>query len=1011
MSLKKIVILLCLVVLVLPLAAEANTVKIVQDAGGFRIFVDEQPFEVKGVVWSFTPIGENYNYDLWSQPETFIQNMIDTDARLMEEMGVNTIRVFDDIPPEWVEYLYLQYGIHTIINPLFGRYGMQVRGIWHPVTDYSDWYTRLAVQEEALEAVEKYRDVPGVLMFLFGNENNYGLEWDAGGVIEDLPVGQQMESRAGYLYSLFEETISVAKTMDPNHPMGLINGDIQYFNIIRELVPSLDIIGINTYRGSKSYDLFFQSITRLNIPFIYTELGADAFNARTDSEDQYHQALYIRDQWEEIYQQSWNKEREQNCVGAVVFEWMDEWWKHGMELGLDIHEKEGTWTNGGYGFDAVPGIPNMNEEWFGIVAQSEHTWEGINMRIPRAAYYMLADIWELSMYDATDAEITGHFAAIDPAVYLSIALERKLGQTLFEMPAIIEAVNLRTSLRGSFTDVSVADGVTGVTWGDAEELDITLNLPLARDLSGNVRLKFRGNTYDPLFAEPPVNQEAVQLYSAEFTYDNPYFDITGYYHTGHPDWFIEGDWFYLMPESWDLYSMDQEASQAPFGIEFVGEQQLEGLTLYAGPEIYWGAVPQLMGKYYREFTFRESDWETGFSLLHAEPLALQVSNPAAPGPSRKSSVYGFAELQPFIRFDAGVLFSGMEMLGLPYQYAEAAAPGTGYLGSDWNIYNDGEISLVDTFAGKLELSTEILRYTRLYARYTYAGLVAESKPQLARSGFFKSSSGSGNRQSAELGAQIILWDFVIWPELRWNAPLQRAIPAGLGVSRNPLADPFYVYDNRELLEGEIVLSYDETGATYFHEWNSKDIENADFAASISLLYTFYAGATDPGIYKNADGDYAAFSVGLPEVRFGFDEFGDFTSGLWQATARMTTNPLPALRVDFGLRAGHQQSTGEDTRIVNYYGGDLSVRYDRIMLQGLLDINSWGPELWYREFNLTYPWQWSVDLSYGFDTPSFMDSGNRVGLKWEGRSYGQYAAGDEPDDGYLSGITLYVDFRL
>ena len=42
------------------------------------------------------------------------------------------------IPPKWVEYIYREHGIMSVINPLMGRYGYNVGGKWVPFTDYSD---------------------------------------------------------------------------------------------------------------------------------------------------------------------------------------------------------------------------------------------------------------------------------------------------------------------------------------------------------------------------------------------------------------------------------------------------------------------------------------------------------------------------------------------------------------------------------------------------------------------------------------------------------------------------------------------------------------------------------------------------------------------------------------------------------------------------------------------------------------------------------------------------------
>jgi hypothetical protein len=191
---------------IVALSVHAQYVQTQKDENGWRLLIDNRPVEVKGMVWSYTPIGETYTYDLWSKSDDFIQRMIDTDMPLLKAMGVNTIRIFSAIPPKWGEYIYIKYGIFTVINDLFGRYGVSVNGRWYPNTDYSDKHTRDALIAQAKKTAETYKTTRGVLMYMLGNESNYGLVW-SGSNIENLPMGEQNAVKAGYLYSLFEEAM------------------------------------------------------------------------------------------------------------------------------------------------------------------------------------------------------------------------------------------------------------------------------------------------------------------------------------------------------------------------------------------------------------------------------------------------------------------------------------------------------------------------------------------------------------------------------------------------------------------------------------------------------------------------------------------------------------------------------------------------------------------------------------------------------------------------------------
>jgi beta-galactosidase len=985
-----------------------TTSTIEKDAKGYRLIVDGKPFEVKGVVWSYTPVNENFTYDLWSKPDSIIMENIDRDAELMKEIGVNAIRVFNNVPAKWVTYFYRQHGIYTIINPLFGRYGVSARGIWYPNTDYSDLYSRKAIVKEALDAVTEYKDVPGVLMFMFGNENNYGLEWESN-IIKDLPIGQQNEARAAYLYSLFEEAISEAKKISTNHVYGLVNGDIQYLNLIEELVPSVDLLGVNTYRGKESGDLFFRSIEELGLPIVYTEFGADAFNAKTNQEDQYHQAYYIYYQWLEIYKQGYGKGASQNALGGFVFQWMDEWWKHGQEKDLDIHDKEGSWKNGGYEHDAYPGLNNMQEEWFGIIGLSERKLNGVHRRVPRAAYYLLGDLWKLSIYDSTAQDVSRHFSNINPALSLAKGESIGIREAMAFNPVRLDGFFVKFTGTTQIDKKGFEEG-----WQDqavnslGQEAGFTVGFEPAENLKGSAEVRVWGNpivtgypqdnTYPVYYDYNKSNGSTginLSLYSAEFEYDNELFLLEGFYRTGRPDWFLHGDPFNLMPEAWDRYNMDIAGSSGPFGIEVQTKGLLDGFRFALGPELYWGAQPSVAANYYKEFY--KGNLSSFLGVMYREQIFASTSSEPGIDLGRKASINAGMGLGPFVSGEISILHSGYNKLGDTYYSAQKVATGTGLAGSDYKIY-DNEIALIDTFAAKAKVSTDIFRYTNLYASYLYAGKVAEGESMTPRSGFQKGDSGSGNRQELNIGTRIISGDLATEGVFRWRKPLEGPmVKVSSYTLRDKLKDPFSVFWNRETIEGEVVLTYDTEGATYFHNWDNKDRENSKIAGSLSLLYTYYAGPTDAGVFKADATTWYAFPKGLPEANH-----------LWSGVARIVLNPLQGLRLNLGGRMGLEQSVGEDSRLVNFSGIDLDVRYKKVMLDSSVSFNSWGPETWHREFNLTYPTQWDVDLSYGFDIPSFIDNKGRIGFKTSGRAFDQYSANSEPNDGFQTISTVYVE---
>ncbi|MCG8451725.1 MAG: hypothetical protein MI717_00920 [Spirochaetales bacterium] len=961
---------------------------------GWRLLVDGQPMAIHGVVWSFTPIGENYSYSLWDQPKDFIQKMMDRDGALMQEMGVNSIRVFADVPPEWITYLFHRYGIYSIVNPLMGRYGITVDGRWYPKTNYADLRAREAILKDLAKSIQPYVGVPGVLFYMLGNEGNYGLEWDSD-EIEDLPVGQRLEVRAGYLYSLLEEGIQIIKDIDPTKPVGIVNGDIQYLNLIDTLVPSLDILGVNTYRGDASQELFYQSIAEtLDVPVVYTEFGADAYNAAEEREDQFNQALYLKSQWEEIYRQSYGKGGYQNTLGGFVFQWMDEWWKAFQVENLDIHDTHASWANGAYIYDSVPGENNMNEEWWGIVAQSTVKKDGIHERRPRAAYFVLKEIWELNQIESTPEEITEHFS-MDIRPFVNQAKIAAVVQNRKERFSANFRGEVGFAVLSSFSDVDVADRTfDGVSTSVGEWAYLGTDLMPLQDVYLGLTLRLQGHSLQTDFeleaqsldvrafeasgeiAESRTNVSNVEIYDAYLEWETRFSDIDFYYHNGHTDWAAEGDYFHLLPESFDFVGMDIDDSKAPFGLEFTGKEFLEGLKIYGGPEIYWGADPQIMGKYYRNGDL------LSFSLMYVEEFSRTQSTQANPLPSgRRASGWLGLNLLPWFTLDMGVLFSGSQFYGDEYNHVYFD-PSTGDYATEKR-----QIHVLDTLSGKVSLTSQIFLYTTLFAEYTYAGRVASSHVYFRRNGSQIPDVGTGNRHEVQAGLQFQYGWLSITPRVLVRIPL--SYPRSLVSDPPRLAqfNPVAVWGSRESYQVELVLAMDPTGDTYFFDWNNAERENARIAGYVSVLYSILEGPTDAHYYKNANGLFESFPAGLPAV-----------SGLWSLTGRLVWNAAPGIRFLAGLKGGMGQSWGSDTRLVHYWGGDLTLRAWKWAISGSIDVNGWGPADWMRQLNLTFPLQWSLDISHGFEIPSVLSTDNRLGVQWRGRTYNEFS----PEDQTLAG---------
>lgn len=398
--------------------AQNNQVTVVRDQSGMKLQVNGESFMVNGMNWDYFPIGTNYNYNLWKKSDAFIKQALDDEMSLLQQMGVNAIRVYTGIPAKWITYIYENYGIYTMLNHSFGRYGVEVEGNWMANTEYADARVQKILLDEVTQMVKDYHNTPGLLLYLLGNENNYGLFW-GGAETEDIPVQDKASTkRARAMYQLFNEATLAMKKVSSNHPIAICNGDLLFLEIIAEECKDIDIFGINIYRGISFGDTYDRVLKDLNKPVLLTELGADAYHSIKEEEDQESQAMFLVGNWKEMYENAAGLGKAGNSLGGFTFQFSDGWWKVGQTKDLHKHNTESTWSNGGYFHDYKQGQNNMNEEWFGICAKGPTTNEGHYPLYPRAAYYALQQVHAINPYGSgmTLQDLQNNFEKIDISV-------------------------------------------------------------------------------------------------------------------------------------------------------------------------------------------------------------------------------------------------------------------------------------------------------------------------------------------------------------------------------------------------------------------------------------------------------------------------------------------------------------------------------------------------------------------------------------------------------------------
>lgn len=957
-------------------------IRVTRDASGHRLQVDGRDFFVQGVNWDYFPVGTNYSFSLWTQPDDIIRDALDREMGLLRAMGVNAIRVYNGIPARWVQYIYEKFGIWSVVNHALGRYGVTVQGTFTAQTDYSNPQVRQQIKDEVLDVVREYRDTPGVLFWLLGNENNYGLEWRSAAT-ENLPAGEREAAKARYLYSLFGETVQAIKRIDPR-PIAMANGDLQYLDIIAEEVKGLDIFGSNVYRGASFRDFFTRVEATLGIPVVFTEFGADAYNARDEREDQTTQADMVLKQWEEIYANTAGKGLAGNAIGGLTFQWSDGWWKYGQETGLDVHDVNASWANDAYPADYVPGQNNMNEEWWGIMAKGPTDSRYQYELYPRAVFYGLQQAYQLDPYAAgvDTTRIRQHFARIDGA---TLALRARADRP----PAASENTGVR--LRGMRMELQTfSTGGTRVSTPESSnpgaqtfpsfqgfdrmesffvEAEAKPSNRVTARLAVNVLGNVPDNPIDQIFYEnrgrarvvntangdvTEFDAERIRVYQASMAWDERDFRLDAFHRTGHYHWGYEGDFFGIYREANYGRNIDIYNGDAPIGVEFHGKRKLEGLAFAVGPELWWGANPGALVKY----TTQVKGFKvTGMFHEELQRRAAVVSSFAIPMPqTRRATIHVATTVGPF-NVEAGGLWAGGPRVGQSFQYVEGS-PG------NYTVFED-DIMATDGLGGKAKITYSRGRLN-WYAQTASMGLIADGGPTAVQTftGWHLTDTGLNNQWNIISGFTWTQGNLQIAPNFLYQKPIIGPIPSDAPAparKRNVIDDPFAVRANRETVGAEMLLTWDPTPATWMYQWDNDMREDANFAASVGYTFRHLPTSQDAAIGILGDGRTTFAFPGATPAR-----------DLWEVRARVINKLGTNTRMITNVYRGTAEPNGDSQRLVNRSGVDLRLVHRRLKVVGAARFNDFGPYDYHRDFNLTFPTQYMLETSYSLLRPQWWD---------------------------------------
>ena len=310
---KKLIVFMSLIFALLTQSLDVNKVKIENN----KLNVNGIEYFIKGICYDPVPIGKT--------KRNF--NRIDKDLILMQEAGINTIRVYSPIDNIDILNKIDEAGIKVITS-----FGYNQNGYYDILNGtYIDY-------------INKYKDHNAILLWELGNEYNYHPEW--------------FSMNIDNWYLAMNNAAKKIKQIDKNHPVSTAHGEIPN-NKAREMGSNIDIWGINVYRWDDPTPLIEEWEKVSDLPLYFSETGSDSYMTKDYNEfkkgrNEDAQAAANHNIIKNVFKM---KDR---LTGLIIFQFVDGLWKAGNPEKQDI----GGWAPNSIG---VPYDGSPNEEFWGIV--------------------------------------------------------------------------------------------------------------------------------------------------------------------------------------------------------------------------------------------------------------------------------------------------------------------------------------------------------------------------------------------------------------------------------------------------------------------------------------------------------------------------------------------------------------------------------------------------------------------------------------------------------------------
>lgn len=253
--------------------------------GKFFFDPNNDKFFLKGVTYgTFRPDPDGHQYPS--------REVVATDLKLMQEVGVNCIRVYTP-PPLWLLDDLQQAGIRLMLGIA-----------WPQHINFLDSKAQLReIRSSVAETIRDLRSHPAIFGYMIGNE-----------IPADIVRWYGQTKIQSFLHELYD----IAKQQDPEGLVSYANyPTTEYLEL-----PFLDFLSFNVYLHRdaeyRKYILRLHSLAEVK-PLVLSEFGADSIR-----EGEAEQARILSNKLLAGAQLG--------AAGNIVFSWTDEWYRGGHDI-------------------------------------------------------------------------------------------------------------------------------------------------------------------------------------------------------------------------------------------------------------------------------------------------------------------------------------------------------------------------------------------------------------------------------------------------------------------------------------------------------------------------------------------------------------------------------------------------------------------------------------------------------------------------------------------------------